>query len=279
MKNHLATLLACSLSLIGSAAYSQTLLLDYNFNNGTAADSSGNGRNGTLVGTAVVAGAGSGVSGLSGDRAFFNDSLPGSSGQLNYTNASGLSGLTSFTISLWYYNDYATTSGRLFENSGSGGNNTSLILSSANTLQLNFGGGGAELTASNSLIAQNDTWSYIAITFDASLASNQLKLYAGSYDGMTLTNASLISQATYASTTALLAANGDTLVFANRPSGDRELTGLLDDIQIYGSTSGSASALSLSQIQGVQASAVPEPSVAALAMIGLGLILRRRSTR
>lgn len=269
----LTMLLACATLFASAAAQAQTLLLDYNFNDGTASDSSGNDRDGALAGSGVIAADGSGVSGLAGDRAF--DNAPSSGGAVNYVSAHGLNGLTSFTYSFWYNTSTARGIGnRLFESNANG--SALLQFASSNTLQLGINGASTSplTTPETPVLGLLNTWVYVAVTFDAALEGKELKLYAGSYDGTTLNTAMLIIEADYAGASISLTANNGTFTIGNRSNLDREFTGLLDNIKIYGAASGNSGALGIDQIRALQATAIPEPSVIALMLgaISLGLV-------
>lgn len=282
-----STLILISAAAFGigaSFASAQNLLLHYDFNNitdNTVKDLSGNGRDGTISGSAVGLTPGVGTSGLNGDYAFnnTNSAMSGAGGGVRVTNAN-FGALSSFTVTMWYKTDGSQilAATRLFDNGNqllamdgvAGTESGNVIFSADGRTRVRNG-------TSNSIIQQSDTWIFVALTFDGTLDNNQIKLYVGD----DATSASLIAQSNL--TWANMTWDNSTLAFGSNTGNGRALDGYLDNIRFYGQETGAGSALNLEQLNAIRTqdlTTVPEPStyalLAGLLTFGLALATRRR---
>ena len=188
---------------------------------------------------------------------------------------------SSFTLSLWYKTDSTTALGnnaRLLDTNiapnltiRGGGVTTSSTLG-----QVSLTGSGTGQESTVNTYSATQAYVFLAITFDATAnaGAGQTSFYRGSAAGNDVT---LVTQTTgnpAGAASFSLLPTGGTISLGNR-LGDlaRPFDGLLDDVTLFSATDGTG-ALSLSALQGVQNSelAVPEPSVNALASLGLGLL-------
>lgn len=277
-----------------SSAQAQTLVYEYKFNDAPGTSSASTGSTTTSANFYNTAGAstnlfGAGVSGLAGDYSFDNtastrmggtDSVP-SGGSARVADSGSLDLMTSFTLQGWYKiapdvtGDYAnnriinkaSTQYFVLQNSRTGANGTL-------TLSLSTGTGPTTVTSSgNSLLGESD-WVFFAVTYDSTLASNNIKFYAGTTDDSVV----LVSQHTYLA--GATGTNSATMFFgANAGANTRPFDGWLDNIRIYKNDGLTSGALSLGQLEALRfADAIPEPSTAAL-MVFAALLLARRGRR
>lgn len=289
--------LLSGLSLAASAASAATPILQFTFNEtgSTAASTGSNTLSGNLWNSAFApadlhGASGSGVSGGVGDRAYDNSSATGmgnagTGGVLNLGDVNAIDGLTSFTLQGWFNTATAINGvARLFDkNTGAG---TSGFL-----LRGNVTAGQLVLTINNqsaisgTSYGTTNAWVFFAVTFDGSLTTNNVNFYVGS----TSASASLVTTATIAATSSI--ANGVVATVGNASwlaSGsavnNRPFDGLLDNMRIYGATSGSGGVLTLGELEAIRSadvSPVPEPSaaVALAGALGFGFAASARRRR
>lgn len=261
------------LGLLPIAAEAQSLISRYTLD-GTGDDTGSLNIDGTLFGTgAFTTGGGVGAGN-------FNNSLSvgPAAGYLTAATANNAAfGLGAITIALWVNVDTAAANDRFVSNlTTTSGFDFSIFSYSAGT-----GAGGADSFNigfgfnSTSGAVQNvsakyvsDKWLFLAVTYDSSLASNQVSFFSGDETaGVTLNGTG--------SKTGSIAASSQALRIGSTPASgaDRTPTALFNDVRIY------AGALNPAQLEAIRASAIPEPSsyaaVAGLAALG-GVFLRRR---
>jgi hypothetical protein len=281
MKN-ITPLLISLLALAPAGASAQTLLLNYNFNNVTGTsvtDASGDGRTGTLFGVASQGSSTSGLTGVSDNSlnltsATMAGATVGSGGGVN---AGAISSLQSFTLTLWFNKEVNAISGTRLMDDG-----TSLLAFTNNgNITFNSSGGTAVGNGtSNPALTNNNAWVFVAVTYDGSLASSQIKLYSGT----SASSAALIAQGNTSLTGIAFSSN---LSFGARyATSDRGFDGSLDNIRLYGEASGGSGALDLAAINAIRTAnltAIPEPATYALAIGALTLtaavVRRRHKTR
>src|SRR3990172_8404373 len=174
----------------------QTAILEYKFNEtGTTAPSTGS--DATAVTLRDSAGAatdlhsadGLGVSGLTGDRAFDNTastSMGGSGGRADQADLAAIDTLTSFTLQGWFKTDGSTAIG------GGIGISKAVLIHNTSGIAVNAVGfelfgqqGDLKLAvdgsnASTSEYGDTQSWVFFAVTYDGTLASNNVKFYKGS---------------------------------------------------------------------------------------------------
>lgn len=219
-------------------------LLEFNFNGtGTTEISTGsNEATGGFFNSAKAAADlhsadGTGLSGLSGDRAFDNTAsnqmggtsgAPGSGGLFRIDNAHGA--LSAFTISGWYKSDAEF------------GNNARLTTGSINIdapgnrgLRLDITGIGAVevlRSATGNVYNQAGTWTFFAISYEAGVngQDNVVNFYAGASDK----NVSLVTTLVIASTDNNVVA-ASNLILGNNGSYNRPFDGLMDNFRLWDS--------------------------------------------
>lgn len=137
-----------------------------------AADSSGNGYNGTYRNTptlAAIAGAGPTM----GRAPLFGGT---SNNDIYSAGFAGAFNKAELTVSLWIRNNGSWTTGQRFVSIRTDANNRILIyVSGTNTIQLFYRAGGASPVSQDMASLPNNTWMHIALT--VSIANNQFKAY------------------------------------------------------------------------------------------------------
>ena len=289
-KMKILRILTVTLGLIScsSLLQAQVLYVNYNFNAGsgaTFANSGTVGGNGTFntasSTTPTYSANAGGVSGLSGDYALDNTSVASMNGSGGYGRQSSMNlaaSLTSFTLAGWYYAPTAGVANTTLLGQVSTGVIPQIRFSSASTLEaVNAGTTVIRgiTTSGASVIQQTNAWVFFAATYDgtAALVADRLKFYIGD----TTTAVTQLTLGTYTATATSSVANGMWLDIAGK-NGGNTFDGLMDDIAIYGATTGSAGALSSSTLESLRIAAVPEPTTWALLATALAVVvtLRRR---
>lgn len=273
-------------------------ILEYQFNEtGTSAASSGSAALSATLKDVNSANAdlhspdATGISGLSGDRAFDNTGATGMGtsgvgGRAEAATGSALDSLSSFTVQGWFKTSVtgSVSGARLMEKN----QNTNANLS----LQYHRGptGGGLSLTlgtptqSANTAFSVNiatlgllDEWVFFAVTYDGTKTSENVVFYSGT----TTEEVSMIGTALTLNGGSL-GTNTGSLEIGNLNGNYRPFAGLIDNFRIYGETSGSSGALTALELESLRfADAIPEGS--SLAMIGMGSVIayglmRRRRT-
>lgn len=276
-----------------SATVAQSQIFIYNFNdnsNGTTTVSTGSNtatatiKNSSNVATNLRGASGSGVSGLSGDYAFDNAAAStgmGSSGTGGYATATigtAMDSLTSFTISGWMNPQTQINNAARVVEQVTGSTSTWRLLSdNAGRLTLQIAtptsGGYIQTTSAiGSAYSGTGQWTFFAVTYDGTIAANNVKFYVGG------TNSSVSQVGSIASLNGgTLGINTGSMVMGGGPT--RPLDALLDNLRIDGVTSGASGVLSSAQLETIRANAVPEPSTLALVVIPIGLVLALRRRR
>lgn len=274
------------------AASSHAQVLHYDFNdpeNGTSTVSIGsntataNFRNSANTATNLHGAAGSGVSGLTGDLAFDNTASTGmgSAGTGGYAVASigtAMDNVTSFTISGWFKSDTVIgNAARIMEQFNSATSYWRLLSDTPGRLTLQLATPTMSSTgvtsAPGTAYTGTNEWIFFAVTYDGTVASNNVRFYVGGVtSGVSQVGSALtLNGGTLGVNTANLTMGGGTA---------RPYDGFLDDIRIYNATSGNGGVLSLEQLEAVRYAAIPEPSaltLLALAVAYMGLTRRRKN--
>lgn len=258
---------------------------------GTMKNPAGNGIATDLHGTAN-----SGLTGVAGDRAFDNtaSAAMGSTGGganrgggVSLGDTSAVTGaLTSFTITGWFKSDTAIKNGAHLVSNHSGSSGFRLKASDSET------GGNLQLFVNGTAVAAGlnawnatDEWVFFAVTYDGTTTTNNVKFYVGSAANDSVALKSTQSLSPVAGGTVVASAADFTIGEFSGTVANRPYDGLLDNIRLYGVTSGAVGALSIQQIQAIHAgdlTVVPEPShaIAVFALISLGgAFLVRRMKR
>jgi hypothetical protein len=235
-----------------------------------------------------------GVSGNVGDYAFNGSAATGmgsgDTGPRAVYNSAGANpdlatgSLASFTISGWYRTDVGQQLkdlARLLGSStmtlqGGGSANTELTLSFTSTA-------GAKSTGSTSFSTAYSpiaTWVYFAVTHDSNITGGPNTFF---YAGSQSSSVSLVNSATISSPAPWVgwttASDGPVWANAHASAGGiRPFDGYLDDLRVYGESTGGGGALSLAALETgrLESLAVPEPSVAILGLLGAGVLFRRQ---
>lgn len=306
-----STLAAIStLSFHVSETHAQSLVYEYGFNDapGTTSGSTGSSttaatlHNTSGVATDLHGTSGSGVSGAPGDYSFDNtastrmggvDSVA-SGGSARVADSNALDLMTSFTLQGWYKIDPSITgdysNGRIITKNAGTYTNQFVVTNSrnGNNGRLELALGTPTFTAQgnninsgyNSLLGENG-WVFFAVTYDSTLAIDNVKFYAGTTDDTVVH----ISSHNYLA--GITGDNTATLFFgASSLSNNRPFDGWLDNIRIYRNEAGigneSTGALSLAQLESLRAldvNPIPEPSaIALIAFAALSFVQGRRKS-
>ena len=183
---------------------------------------------------------GSGVTGKAGDKAFDNSAATmGGNGYVGRTagDVDAVDQLVSFTISAWYKTagttslvgsnarfllDYATsptTNGwQLLGNN----NATPGLFAYMDNVSVNMN------ALSGTVLAQTETWVFIAMTYDGTLTSNNLKLYGGTKtNGVTLLDTRTVNSGA-------LEDNAEPFLVGNSSDRTRAFSGFIDNVRLHG---------------------------------------------
>jgi hypothetical protein len=251
----------CLILNLVQTVQAQTAILEYKFNEtGTTAPSTGSDatavtlRNSAGAATDLHSADSLGVSGLTGDRAFDNTtstSMGGSGGRADQADLVAIDTLTSFTLQGWFKTDEATSLGnnaRIFHNV-SGSNGFELYGSSGD---FNFGVDNGNASTSGSNYGDTQTWIFFAVTYDGTLASNNVKFYKGS-------GTSTVTQVGTQTVDKSTVDDEKTGLGIGNKSGSSNFSfdGYLDNIRIFGSQSNNSGVLTLSQLETFRSGDVP----------------------
>ena len=273
---------------LSHSGFAQQPILEYKFNEtGTTAPSSGSDTtplgmlNSSATPTDLHGAAGSGVSGLATDRAF--DNTPGSTMAagggvaLQSGDDNAVDGLLSLTFQGWLNTTAGATgnAGRLFDKNDGVGNGYFLGWNGGTiNLQLDLGANVAG--ASSGGYTSGGNWIFFAATYDGTTG------LAKFYQGTTDTSVSLINTSNVGFT-GTVNDEAQQLGVGNGAAQSRAFAGLLDDMRIFGSTTDASGVLTVSQLEDLRLSDVPEASTWAMPLLGAGLLViggvRRRYRR
>src|SRR3990172_6665378 len=257
----------CLIPCLVQTVQAQTAILEYKFNEtGSTAPSTGS--NATVLILKDSSGAATdlhsadslGVSGLAGDRAFDNTgstSMGGSGGRAEQADLAAIDTLKSFTLQGWFKTDGISTLGtnaRLFHNFA-GSNGFDLYGKSTINGDMTLGVDNGDADTSGAIYGDTQTWIFFAVTYDGTLASNNVKFYKGS-------GISTVTQiGTHTVNKSAVDNEGTGLGIGNKSgSSNFPFDGFLDNIRIFGSQSDNSGALTLSQLETFRSGDVP-PSV------------------
>lgn len=276
-------------------------ILHYTFNEtGNTAPSIGTNttavtmRNDAGTATDLHGPAGSGVTGITADRAFANLG-PNTHGSAASTATNGfradqadlnaIDQLQSFTLSGWFKTEttdaLAGKTPRLFwnHNDSTAGFNLQFF-SGSEDLKLDVDDNATFVNTTGNQYADKQAWVFFAVTYDGTVASNNIKFYKGYRTdaeaklGTTQTTAQTKLISTHTLNRGTVGSESIGLVLGNRTAGDRPFDGYLDEMRIDGG-SGATNALTLAQIEAIRVTAVnlPEPSSIVLAALaGVALV-------
>ncbi|HWL52141.1 MAG TPA: LamG domain-containing protein [Chthoniobacteraceae bacterium] len=271
--------------LLSAGAMAQTLILEYRFNEtGTTAASTGTDTTGlglyknTSTLEDLHGGPGSGVSGAAGDRAFQNIRTEGpvtGGAARSASTVASINQLTSFTLTGWFHTGTASmipSGARLisFDNATGG---VSLWADGSGNLTLTIGG--SYVTSTGAMYSATDSWQFFAVTYDGTLASNNVSFYVG-----TTAEESLSTPLLRSLDKGTVGTTDRALTLGNRVGNDRPFGGALDNIRIFGSKTDASGVLSASQIESYRAvDVIPEPASVAFVISGavvlsLGMLRR-----
>ncbi len=239
--------------------------------------------------------AGSGVSGVSGDFAFNNtaSTFYDEGGRADVSGLTSLNSLTSFTLSGWYRTSEESWAGAVliqknatannqfslaFATSSKGGNKASLGLVVGTATH--SATGTQVTTGMTSELAPLDTWIFFAVTYDGTKTSDNVIFYYGT----TETEVMQIGTTQTINAGALEPLNTANLVIGNNKAGIRPWDGFLDNIRIFGTTTGSSGVLNQGQLEALRSAdiaTIPEPTSYAMVLLGAGALFaaRRRLRR
>ena len=252
-----------------------------------------------------------GVSGLPGDRAYANlgpndhGSVAGAATNgFRANQAADLNAIdqfTSFTLSGWFKTETAITlvgkTPRLFWNHNDGGASGAgfnlQFLSGSEDLKLDIDNDTASVNTTGGQFSDKQTWVFFAVTYDGTIASNNVKFYKGyrtdseALLGTTQSTANVILLSTATLDRGTVNTETTALVIGNRTAGDRPFDGYLDEMRIDGVQSGNTGALPLAALEAIRLEplpVVPEPGSLALAlcgaaMFGVAVVRAKRKSR
>jgi hypothetical protein len=221
---------------------------------------------GTIGGTFAAANANFGFSASvppTKTGGFAGDFWDGASSRsaISLPNSSSLQNLSSFTITGWIngFPTTAPTSPFLVDNQMATTGFSLQVISSNPRLRLTVDGVSVD-TPNGSM--PNNQWVFFAVTYDGTLAANNVNFYLG--DGTTLSQSGSTLTLNQGSVDAIV---GDLFIGRSRV-GSAAAADMLDDVRIYGVQSGSGGVLDASALHAVM---VPEPSSAGLILLGWAL--------
>lgn len=265
-----------------------TPLLEFRFNDsGTTTTNTGSvGVNATMHNTAGVPAdlhsvSGTGVSGEAFDRAFDNTistGMGGTGGGVDGPNY-GSPSLQSMTIMGWMDNVasvFGSGARIYFDDVFGPPNRIDLMWDGTGRLRLN-GNGGDVGSTSGAYSGATNQWTFFAVTFDKSLAANNVAFYVGTTNSAaTLVNYATMPQVDFFNSS-LSSAYGIGSLNSNYGTTGQAFDGMLDNFRLFGSTTDASGALSLGDIQHFWAFDIPEPTTAALLGLAGLLVWRRRN--
>lgn len=297
--------------VLAAAPLEAATILQYSFNEtGNTAASTGTNttavtmRNDAGTATDLHGPAGSGVTGITADRAFANLS-PNTHGsaasaatngfRADQADLNAIDQLQSFTLSGWFKTETAEAlagkTPRLFwnHNDSSAGFNLQFF-SGSEDLKLDVDDNSTFVNTAGNQYADKQAWVFFAVTYDGTVTSNNIKFYKGYRTdaeaklGTTQTTAQTKLISTHTLNRGTVGTETIGLVLGNRTAGDRPFDGYLDEMRIDGG-SGASNALTLAQIEAIRVTAVnlPEPSSFVLASVAGALVVgyrwRKRADR
>ena len=246
-----------------------TPILSYTFDGATPWANSGS----ATATLSSVGGATIGAGSPSGTGGSLQVSATGSA-YATATGVTGLSGLTSFTLSAWINVSSLGSNSKIFSTLGSGDgidfylNGSPSALSLA--LEVNSTSGGQTSTAT---VNASGSWLFVAVTYTSTAAnSGTVTFYTGTSASSVALLGTIRTIQTGGGGGAVLDTNGGTSstvdIGATPQVAGRSPTASIDEVQLYNGV------LTPTQLDAVrQLDAVPEPSVPALLLpAGLGLV-------
>ena len=265
----------------GMKAQAATPIMEYRFNEtGTTAKSSCPNysvtlRNASLAATDLHSADGAGVSGLSGDRAFDNtassrmgkgDGSQNAGDIANQSDLDAIDKLASFTLQGWFKTVPGKTIGefaRLFDNHNDqvspqggfelyGGRNVNGPVDPGKLSLLVNGGQASTTTAS---YQEQNTWVFFAVSYDATLTTNNVKFYKGTKTSpvILIDTLSLNKGTVNDEPTGLGLGNRDRRPSIPTQVQERPFDGFLDNMRIFGAPTGNGGVLSLSELEALRA--------------------------
>ena len=279
MKKHvvrhtLSTLFLMALAWRGAKA-APIPLVEYRFNDtGTTTASTGSSKTvlnllKNAIATDLLSSDSLGASGFAGDKALdltgaaAMGSLGGAgNGVARLSPPSFLSNLTSFTLQGWFKPDGVMI-----------GSNAYLLQTQNGTAQIKLNAeynGKLSLTVDNITAATasvasystTSSWTFFAVTYDGTLAADNVTFYVGGVS----TSVSQVGTVRSINAGAVNPFGAGNFSVGNSNGTDRPFDGLMDNFRIFGTTSGSSGVLSISDLEALRLADL-EPNPATVIMV------------
>ena len=196
-----------------------------------------------------------GVSGFAGDKALNLTGAAGmgsiggaGNGVARTTSPAFLNNLTSFTLQGWFKPDGTVIGSKACLLQTQNGNahiklnaenNGKLILTVDNALAVESSAGSYNTTTN---------WTFFAVTYDGTLASSNVTFYIGGVS----TSVSQVGTVRSINAAAVDPFGAGIFSVGNSNGTDRPFDGLMDNFRIFGTTSGSAGVLSISDLEALR---------------------------
>lgn len=265
MKRLKILILLLASSFPGGVCFSADLFFGYNFNGDpsttTAANlgSLGSALDATYLdsgGNATAQGSTPGVSGLSGDFAFDNSPAAGvlGGGVVKYTGTGTYlpTPVTSFTITFWAQLDAETTAGARILELGEKASLLGLLCNNGGAMLVVLGP--EEVSSNVNYLLNEPQWTFYAITYDSTVAANNLSFYRGTADPdepLILHSTSTLGQSPWTPPQ-----SGAMDIYIGNIVYDMELSrafdGALDNVRLFGADAGGSGALKEAALDGIR---------------------------
>jgi hypothetical protein len=239
------------------------------------------------VATDLHGAAGSGVTGAAEDRAMDQSGINGMGNRstnttyaTTHTKVPAINSLSSFTLAGWFKTSAPDEQlGRyafLFDNRiGASAANGFELFGNAGDLTLIVNGTGT--TSTGGAYGEANKWIFFAVTYDGTSTTDNGTFYRGYRNAAEAGSNPVFSTVGTFSLDKGAEVNPESwLIVGNADSRARPFRGYLDEMSVYGTTSGGGGALSSTALDQIRGGAVPEPGTGMLGLLGALALYRRR---